>query len=152
MHIRIVSVGRMKACPERDLADDYIARAARTGRSLGVRSVSSVEVEAGGGKAQEAEKLLSRAEPGRIVRLDERGELITSTELSRKLAAWRDGGDDVAFLIGGADGLDPSLESRADLSIAFGRVTWPHRLVRALIAEQIYRALSISANTPYHRE
>ena len=142
----------MKSGPERELVDDYVSRAARTGRSLGVRSVTEIEVDAGGGKAKEAERLLAKAGDARIVRLDERGKTLKSLEFSTKLANWRDAGEDVAFVIGGADGHDPALSSKAPDAISFGVQTWPHKLVRVMIAEQIYRALSIEANTPYHRE
>lgn len=152
MHVSIICVGRMKSGPERALVDDYVARAAKTGRALGVRSVTEIEVEAGGGKAKEAERLLEKAGSARIVRLDERGKALKSIAFSQKLAGWRDNGEDVAFLIGGADGLDPGLTARAPDAISFGVQTWPHKLVRVMIAEQIYRAISIEANTPYHRE
>ncbi|MBB35977.1 MAG: 23S rRNA (pseudouridine(1915)-N(3))-methyltransferase RlmH [Hirschia sp.] len=152
MNIRIICVGRMKSGPERELVDDYIARSMRTGRGLGVRSVEEIEVEAGGGKAREAERLLEKAGNSRIIRLDERGKALKSLQFEQKMTQWRDIGENIAFLIGGADGLDPALKSIAPDAISFGVQTWPHKLVRVMIAEQVYRALSISANTPYHRE
>ncbi len=152
MHIKIVCVGRMKDSPERDMVNDYIQRAAKTGRGLGIRSVEEIEVDAGGGKAKESERILARVGNARLVRLDERGKALKSLEFSKKLANWRDTGDDVAFLIGGADGHDKSLTLKAPDAISFGVQTWPHKLVRVMIAEQIYRALSIEAGSPYHRE
>ncbi len=84
--------------------------------------------------------------------LDERGEQLTSGEFASAVAAWRDAGTPtLAFLIGGADGLDPALLARASRTLAFGALTWPHQLVRALLAEQIYRAVTILAGHPYHR-
>ncbi len=152
MHILIACVGRMKACPERDLVNDYINRAGKTGRSLGVRSVTEVEVDAGGGMAEEARRLLDKCGSARIIRLEEHGREMKSMELSNRLSAWRDAGQDAAFLIGGADGLDPALKDRAPEAMSFGIQTWPHRLVRVMIAEQVYRAMTIQANLPYHRE
>lgn len=98
--------------------------------------------------------LLARAIPvgSVIVVLDERGRTLSSPELAGQLALWRDGGQqDAAFVIGGADGIDPALRSRADLAISFGRMVWPHMLVRVMLAEQLYRATTILAGSPYHR-
>ena len=135
--------------------DDYLTRADRTGRALGVGPVSVHEVEdkRGGGMTAEA-TLLEKAVPkgAMLVALDERGKVMCSPDFATRLADWRDDGQsDVAFLIGGADGLDASLRSRADLSLSFGKMVWPHMLVRVMLAEQIYRATSILAGSPYHR-
>lgn len=145
----------MRAGPERDLVDDYVTRFDRTGRALGLGPLSEHEVEdrKGGGMEAEAE-LLSRAIPGGalVVTMDERGKPLSSPEFSAELARWRDAGrQDVAFVIGGADGIAPSLRSRADFSISFGRMVWPHMLVRVMLAEQLYRAATILAGGPYHR-
>lgn len=96
---------------------------------------------------------LARAIPAGdvVVALDEAGELATSDQLAQRLGQWRDGGRDVTFLIGGADGLDATLKARADWRLALGRVTWPHMLVRLLLVEQLYRASTILAGHPYHR-
>lgn len=84
--------------------------------------------------------------------LDERGKLFTSPEFAARLSDWRDEGrSDIAFLIGGADGLDPNLRGRADVTLSFGKMVWPHMLARVMLAEQIYRATSILAGAPYHR-
>lgn len=152
MHIRIICVGRMKDSPERDMVNDYIQRSAKTGRNLGIRSVEEIEVESGGGKAKESARILARAGNALLIRLDERGKALKSKEFSKKISNWRDSGEDIAFLIGGADGHDPSLSNKAREAISFGVQTWPHKLVRVMIAEQIYRALSIEAGSPYHRE
>jgi len=145
----------MRAGPERDLVDDYVTRFDRTGRALGLGPLTEHEVEdrKGGGMEAEAE-LLSRAIPGGafVVTMDERGKSLSSPEFSSELARWRDAGrQDVAFVIGGADGIAPSLRSRADFSISFGRMVWPHMLVRVMLAEQLYRAANILAGGPYHR-
>lgn len=145
----------MRAGPERDLVDDYVTRFDRTGRALSLGPLTEHEVEdrKGGGMEAEAE-LLSRAIPGGalVVTMDERGKSLSSPEFSAELARWRDAGrQDVAFVIGGADGIAPSLRSRADFSISFGRMVWPHMLVRVMLAEQLYRAATILAGGPYHR-
>ena len=155
MRLHICAVGRMRAGPERDLVDDYVQRAGRTGRPLGIGPVVEHEVEdkKGGGMVAEAD-LLARAIPAGavIVALDERGDLISSPEFAALLAKWRDDGQqDVAFVIGGADGIAPPLRDRAGYAISFGKMVWPHMLVRVMLAEQIYRATTILAGGPYHR-
>ena len=155
MRVHLAAVGRLRAGPERDLIDDYLTRFDRTGRALGLGPATEHEVEdkKGGGMAAEA-ALLSRAIPdgAALVALDERGKLMTSPDFADHLARWRDGGrQDVAFVIGGADGLDPSVRDRADLTLSFGKMVWPHMLARVMLAEQLYRAASILAGAPYHR-
>lgn len=153
MKIRILCVGRMKDGPERELLDDYLDRARKTGAPLGVRAVEEVEVASGGGMEAEGQRLIAKRAGGVLIRLDERGEAWTSQDLSRRLARWRDAGEPaVEFVIGGADGLAPSVAAGGRHAVCLGAFTWPHRLVRVLIAEQIYRALSIEAGAPYHRE
>jgi 23S rRNA (pseudouridine1915-N3)-methyltransferase len=155
MRVRICAVGRMKAGPERALVDDYTARFDRTGRALGLGplAVSEVDDRKGGGMAAEA-ALLERAIPqGAVIcAMDERGCQMTSPDFAEMLAGWRDQGrSEVAFVIGGADGIDPTLRSRADAMLSFGPMVWPHMLVRAMLTEQLYRAASILAGGPYHR-
>ncbi len=155
MRVTVCAVGRLRAGPERALCDDYLMRFDRTGRALGLGPATMVEVEdkKGGGMPAEA-ALLSRAIPdGAILcTLDERGEVVTSPTFTNWLAIWRDQGRDVAFVIGGADGIDPTLRARADRSLSFGKMVWPHMLVRVMLTEQLYRAASILAGAPYHRE
>ena len=155
MRVHLVAVGRLRVGPERDLVDDYLQRFDRTGRPLGLGPVSQLEVEdkKNLGMAAEAE-LLARAIPAGavLVTLDERGKVMSSPEFAQTLARWRDGGrQDVAFVIGGADGIDPALRQRADFSISFGSMVWPHMLVRVMLAEQLYRAATILGGSPYHR-
>lgn len=155
MRISLCAVGRLRAGAERDLVDDYLKRLDRTGRPLGLGPVAEHEVEdrKGGGMAAEG-ALLARAIPegAALCVLDERGKLLSSPEFAEALAGWRDGGrQDAAFVIGGADGVDPALRARADLVLSFGRMVWPHLLVRAMLAEQLYRAATILAGSPYHR-
>ena len=152
MRIRILCAGRLKDGPERALVDDYLVRAQKTGKPLGYRGVEEIEV-ASGPTVDEGERLLSKHAKGILIRLDERGEAWTSSDLSRRLARWRDGGEEAAdFVIGGADGTSAAVAKAARHTISFGPQTWPHRLVRVMLAEQIYRALSIEAGSPYHRE
>ena len=155
MRLHLCAVGRLRAGPERDLVDDYLQRLDRTGRPLGLGPVNEHEVEdrKGGGMAADA-ALLSRAIPegAALCILDERGKTLSSPEFAQALAGWRDGGrQDAAFVIGGADGVDPSLRAKADLAVSFGRMVWPHMLVRVMLAEQLYRAATILAGSPYHR-
>lgn len=155
MRVSICAAGRLRAGPEADLIADYLARFERTGRALALGPATVVEVEdrKGGGMAAEAE-LLSRAIPARslVAVLDERGETPASPEFAGRLAQWRDSGwGEVTFIIGGADGLAPALRHRADYRLSLGRMVWPHMLVRVMLAEQLYRAASILAGSPYHR-
>jgi 23S rRNA (pseudouridine1915-N3)-methyltransferase len=152
VRIRILCIGRMKDGPERELVDDYVARAQKTGKSLGYRAVEEIELNSSS-KDDEGQRLLAKHDKGILIRLDERGEAWTSQELSKRLARWRDAGEDaVSFVIGGADGTSPAVAAAARHTVSFGVQTWPHKLVRVLIAEQVYRALSIEAGSPYHRE
>jgi len=152
LRIRILCIGRMKDGPERALVDDYLARAEKAGKALGYRAVEEAELNSST-KEDEGKRLLTRHGAGVLVRLDERGESWTSLELSKQLAKWRDAGEDaVSFVIGGADGTSADVAKAARHSMSFGVQTWPHRLVRVMIAEQVYRALSIEAGSPYHRE
>jgi 23S rRNA (pseudouridine1915-N3)-methyltransferase len=155
MRLHLCAVGRLRTGPERALVDDYLSRTDRTGRPLGLGPVTEHEVEdkRGGGMAAEA-VLLAKAIPdgAALCVLDERGKVLSSPEFADQLAAWRDGGrQEAAFVIGGADGIDPGLRARADLAISFGRMVWPHMLVRVMLAEQLYRATTILAGSPYHR-
>lgn len=155
MRLHICAVGRLRTGPERALVDDYVTRLNRTGRALGLGPLTEREVEdkKNGGTASEA-RLLDGAAPAgaRRIALDERGKLLSSPELASLLARWRDDGiADTAFLIGGADGLDPELRATADQTLSFGKMVWPHMLVRVMLAEQLYRSAAILAGSPYHR-
>lgn len=155
MRLHLCAVGRLRTGPERDLVNDYLQRLDKTGRPLGLGPVTEHEVEdkKGGGMSAEA-ALLARAIPvgAALCVLDERGKTLSSPEFAQALAQWRDAGrQDAAFIIGGADGIDAALRARADLSISFGRMVWPHMLVRVMLAEQLYRAATILAGSPYHR-
>lgn len=155
MRVTLCVVGRLRPGPEKSLIDDYLARFDRTGRalSLGPARLAEVEDRKGGGQSGEA-GLLRRAVPrGALVcALDERGTLVGSPEFAARLAGWRDEGhQDVAFMIGGADGISPDLRREADFALSLGPMVWPHLLARVMLAEQLYRAASILAGGPYHR-
>lgn len=155
MKVHICAVGRMRAGPEKVLFNDYQTRFDRTGRGLGLGPLSVVEVEDKKNLGMGAEAaLLDRALPkGAVIcALDERGTVMTSPKFADRLGNWRDAGrSDLAFIIGGADGIDPSLRARADAKLSFGAMVWPHMLARVMLAEQLYRAASILSGSPYHR-
>lgn len=155
MQVHLIAVGRLRAGPERQIVEDYLGRFDRMSRALGFGSARVVEVEdrKGGGMSAEAE-LIRRALPAGAVLalLDERGAMLDSPRFADRLAGWRDEGRrDLALVIGGADGIAPDLRAEADLTLSFGPMVWPHMLVRAMLAEQLYRAATILAGTPYHR-
>lgn len=159
MRIQICAVGRLRSGPERQLLDDYVARIEAAGRSLGITGLTLHEVEEKKAleglalREREATLLLGTMPKGaRLIALDERGKAKPSTKFAHDLGQWRDQGtSDLCFMIGGADGFAPSLRERADHLIAFGPMTWPHMMVRVMLAEQIYRAITILSGHPYHR-
>lgn len=155
MRVHIVAVGRLRAGPELDLITDYLTRFDRTGRALALGPANAIEVEDKKNAGMGAEAaLIERAIPsGALVCImDERGKLMTSPQFADTLADWRDKGrQDVAFVIGGADGLDPAFRERADAALSFGKMVWPHMMVRVMLSEQLYRAASILSGGPYHR-
>jgi 23S rRNA (pseudouridine1915-N3)-methyltransferase len=156
MRVHICAVGRLRKGPERDLYSDYLARFDKTGRALALGPAQLIEVEdkKRGGMTAEATLLENAAPAGAVICvLDERGDVISSPAFASRLGSWRDQGrQDVAFMIGGADGIDPGLRDRADARLSFGKMVWPHMLVRVMLAEQLYRAASILAGSPYHRD
>ncbi len=155
MLLTVLAVGRLRGGPERALVDDYLGRAGRTGRALGLGPVGEQEVEDRRGGVPGAEAgLLARAIPAgaAVCALDGGGALLDSPAFAARLAGWRDAGrGEAVFLIGGAGGLDRGLVGRADLVLSFGPMVWPHMLARVMLAEQLYRAATILAGSPYHR-
>ena len=159
MRVLIAAVGRLKQGPERELAASYRKRAEATGRGLGLRDIEVVEIRES--RAQDAERRRVEEsiaianvipEGAVVIVLDGRGENLDSTGLAGLLREWR--AEDraaVCFVLGGADGLAPSLVERAQLRLAFGKATWPHQLVRIMLLEQVYRAATILSGHPYHR-
>ncbi len=155
MKLQIVAVGRLRSGPEADLVHDYLVRAGKTGTRVGIGPVNVREVEARkGGTAEESgliEKATVDAKP--LVVLDERGAALDSPGLAARLEAWRDQGcRQATFVIGGAGGVAPALRNRADLVLSLGPMVWPHMLARVMLAEQLYRSVSILSGSPYHRE
>ncbi len=151
MRLHIVAVGRQKAGPLKDLERHYAARITLPLIFREVeekRKLSSTEM-----KAREAELLLA-ATPKNAVRiaLDGRGTALSSLDFAKRLGAWRDSGADLAFIIGGADGLDERVLDAAQFVLSLGAMTWPHLLARGMLLEQLYRAQQILAGHPYHRE
>jgi 23S rRNA (pseudouridine1915-N3)-methyltransferase len=145
LKITILAVGKLGAAPEAALAKAWAERATQTGRSLGFGPVEIVEVE--------APKLLARAADATLIACDEHGTALSSRAFAERLTRLRDDGvRRLAFVIGGADGLPESVLAKASDTLAFGPQTWPHALVRAMLAEQIYRAATIMAGLPYHRD
>jgi len=159
MRLLVAAVGRLKQGPERELAVSYCKRAMATGRPLGLREIEIIEIRES--RAHNAERrrieesiALANVIPDGaiVVILDQRGESLDSLALAALLREWR--AEDraaVCFIIGGADGLAPSLVERAKFRLAFGAATWPHQLVRIMLLEQLYRAGTILAGHPYHR-
>jgi 23S rRNA (pseudouridine1915-N3)-methyltransferase len=139
LRLHIIARGRIGRGPEAELVERYLKRIAWP--------VKLTELPDKGGKAPPA------LESAITILLDEKGEQMGSLELARRLERWRDGGvREARFLIGGADGFGEAEREGADLLLAFGKATWPHLLARAMLAEQLFRATSILANHPYHRE
>ncbi len=155
MRIAIAAIGRLGRAPEAALAEDYARRATAAGRALGLGPVEILEIEARKpGKAAEAEALLAALGPGdEVIACDEHGQVMASRAFAGQIGALRDGGTRrLVYLIGGADGLGEAALDRAGRKLAFGPQTWPHALARAMLAEQVYRAATILAGSPYHRD
>jgi 23S rRNA (pseudouridine1915-N3)-methyltransferase len=159
MRIVIAAVGKLKRGPERDLGERYRERAVKSGRGIGLRSLEIVEIAESRAREPQRRMLEESIALANIipkdaatVLLDPRGEPVDSNAFTGRLRAWNDSGRDVAFAIGGPDGLAPTLADKADLHLAFGALTWPHQLVRIMLLEQIYRATTILSGHPYHRE
>lgn len=159
MKLQVLAIGRARKDAAGELGDMYARRISRIGPGLGFRQFAvrdyaeAAQPRPAARMASEAKILLDTARGATLVALDERGKDMTSADFATLLATWRDEGvDRTAFVIGGADGLDGSVLDAADRRLRFGRQTWPHLLVRAMLAEQIYRAMTILAGHPYHRE
>ena len=155
MRVSIVAVSRMKSGPEAELIADYLNRFEKVGKAFGLGPATLYEVEdkKGGGQKAEA-SLIAAAIPDQstVIALDERGKNLKSPEFSDLICNFRDDGcRELAFVIGGADGLTDEIRSKATTSISFGKMVWPHMLARVMLSEQLYRAASIAAGTPYHR-
>lgn len=155
MRLTLLAMGRARSGPEKALTEDYLKRLEPMGRGVGIGPARLLELEAKSGlREAESALLLERAPAGaRLIVMDERGDAPSSLEFAKKLERWRDSGAaEAAFLLGGADGHTAELRGRADWVVSLGRLTLPHMLARAVLAEQLYRAASILAGHPYHRE
>ena len=159
MRIIVAAVGRLKKGPETELSERYRKRAAQTGRQLGLRDIEIIEIresragDTGRRMLEESIALANVIPPdAAVVLLDARGQNVDSAGLAGYLAKWRDNGKTtVVFVIGGADGLAPSVGEKAELRLSFGAATWPHQLVRVMLLEQLYRVTTILTGHPYHR-
>jgi 23S rRNA (pseudouridine1915-N3)-methyltransferase len=159
MRLLVISIGRLKQGPERELAERYRERFDDIGRKLGFRGLDIHEIPESRARdtatriAEEAAAISAVIpEKSLLVALDEHGQNVDSAAFARHLGNWRD--QSVAnnvFMIGGADGLSPELRRKSKLTVAFGTATWPHQMVRVMLLEQIYRAATILAGHPYHR-
>ena len=159
MRVLIAAVGRLKSGPERDLAERYLKRAAQVGRSLGLTGFDIIEIRESRADSP-ARRMLEESiaivnvipERAVTVLMDARGESLPSASFAGRLQAWRtEDKPAVVFVIGGADGLAPALKDKSNLAMAFGAATWPHQMVRVMLLEQIYRAVTILSGHPYHR-
>ena len=159
MRVGLFAVGRLKAGPEKDLAARYLDRFAQAGPASGLEVGTLAEVgecRAGNAETRKREEaaMLEKALPDGAVLLllDERGKALGSPAFADLIGGFRDAGKrELMIAIGGADGLDPALHARAAATLCLGKMTWPHQLVRILIAEQLYRAVTILSGHPYHR-
>ncbi|MBM6595443.1 23S rRNA (pseudouridine(1915)-N(3))-methyltransferase RlmH [Microvirga pudoricolor] len=158
MRLSLLAVGRLKSGPERELVERYRQRIEAMGRGLGLAGFDMVEMPESRARRdddrrqEEADILLEKAGQAVLIVFDERGKSPTSEAFAARIRQWRDDGrGDIACIIGGPDGLDPRVRQRADLVVSFGALTMPHQIVRALVTEQLYRALTILSGHPYHR-
>jgi 23S rRNA (pseudouridine1915-N3)-methyltransferase len=159
MRLVVAAIGRLKDGAERELVERYCKRADQTGKRIGFRDVEVLEIKES--RAQEVGKrmieesiALANVIPEKAVTviLDQRGESLDSGALAARLGRWRDDGRPATvFVIGGDDGLASSIRDQAAFKLAFGKSTWPHPLVRAMLLEQLYRSMTILSGHPYHR-
>ena len=159
MRLTVAAVGRLKRGPESELSERYRDRAAKAGRGIGIQAIDLVELtesRAREGARRQTEESIALAqlipEGATAILLDRTGDNIGTEALTTSLQNWRDEGRTaVVFLIGGPDGVAPALREKANVCLAFGKATWPHQLIRIMLLEQIYRAITIMSGHPYHR-
>ena len=159
MLVAVHAVGRMKAGPEQELVARYLDRFAKSGPAVGLEFSGVSDIAEGRAQSaderrrDEAARLRTQFPKGAaLIVLDERGKNLGSADLAQRIGDLRDGGRrGLAFVVGGPDGVDPSLRDEAELVLSFGLLTWPHQLVRVMLAEQLYRIATILAGHPYHR-
>ena len=158
MRLSVHAVGRMKAGPERELADRYLSRLAKSGPAIGLDFSGVAEIAESRAKSvderkcEEAAALQAHRGDAVLFLLDERGKNPTSEELATRIGRLRDDGcKHLVFAIGGPDGHDAASRAAADTVLSFGAQTWPHQLVRVMLSEQLYRIATILSGHPYHR-
>jgi 23S rRNA (pseudouridine1915-N3)-methyltransferase len=159
VRLHILAVGNARGTSEGALTDDFMDRAKKMGRGMGIADVAVEEVAISKSREmpkrmqEEAQRLAARIPEGaQVVLLDAKGKGMTSEDFAEMIGALRDAGTkNLVFVIGGPDGLGPLPKIRPGRSLAFGPQTWPHLMVRAMLAEQLYRAITILAGHPYHR-
>ena len=151
MKILITAIGKSKSSPQQQLYQDYVKRIPW---KVECKEFDTKITDTAQRKAKEAELLLAACSGYEcIIALDESGELLSSRDFSNHMGRWQQQGiSSFAFIIGGADGLDASVLKKSKLVWSFGRVTWPHMLVRGMLVEQLYRAHSVISGHPYHRD
>lgn len=156
MRVEIRAIGRIKAGPERALVDDYLRKAESAGRGMALSPFAEREIDnrALSGKSAETAALTDALPPAaEAIALDERGKTMDSRRFAADIARMRDDGvRDLVFFIGGADGLDRAALPAGTRLLSLGPMVWPHRLVRVMLAEQLYRAVSLLSGAPYHRD
>lgn len=160
MKISLLVIGRLKSGPETELFQKYFDRAKKSGAQIGldfgkiIEFAESRQESADLRKKEEAEKILAATPPAStLICLDERGDNISSQKFSHSIMSMRDDGvPELCFVIGGPDGLSAELRHKAKRNIAFGKLTYPHMIMRMLLVEQLYRSITIATGHPYHRE
>jgi len=156
MKISISAIGRLRKSPEKELVDNYLTRFSKLAKPIGLSLNPIIEIEdkKGGGPKTEARLLEKHFQKNsKIIALDETGISLSSKEFTDYLSNWiADGIANCHLVIGGADGLDKAILEKSNLKLSFGKMVWPHMLVRVMVAEQLYRAATILAGSPYHRE
>ena len=155
MKISISAMGRLRKSPEKELIDDYLSRFSKLAKPFGfsLNPIIEIEDKKGGGPKTEATLLAKHFQKNsKVISLDERGLILSSTEFTDYLSNWAaDGVGHCHLVIGGADGLDTTILDKSNLKLSFGKMVWPHMLVRVMLAEQLYRAATILAGKPYHK-
>lgn len=159
MNIMIAAIGRLKAGPEREIADRLLSRVSASGKKMGlsliIREFPESRADASKTRKEQEAATLFAALPKKtvLVALDEHGQAIDSRSFASQIEKWRDSGvSDVTFAIGGPDGHGTAILEQSNLRIAFGAMTWPHQLTRLMLAEQLYRTITILSGHPYHRD
>jgi 23S rRNA (pseudouridine1915-N3)-methyltransferase len=159
MRLTLACVGKLKTGPEKAMCEDYASRIPKIGKSIGIKSLTITErmesqrASVEERMAEESEALLASMPGADLVVFDERGKALSSLQFAKLIETRLAGGvGDLAFLVGGPDGHGAAMRKKASVVIALGSMTWPHRLVRVMVLEQIYRAVTILVKHPYHRE